>query len=70
MTKGIHFHTRMLQLAAVWRTGAEETRDRYRDANGKVPFTVEVSASALETCAERVENEVREHMQATREIKE
>lgn len=67
MSKGIHFPTRMLALADTWRTGATETRQKYLDPVKKtVPPLVEIMASGLEVCAQRLEDEVRDHLAEAR----
>ena len=62
----IPFHSRLLRVADNWRAGAVEMRDQFRDHHGKVPFSVEVGANGLEVCAERLEAEVREHLESQR----
>lgn len=66
MSKGVHFQTRMLQMAQDWRSGAGELRQQFRQ-DDRVPFSVEVGASALEVCAERIESEVRAHYEDQRQ---
>lgn len=55
----LSFAKRLLQVAQGWRSGAAELREQFRE-QGRVPFSVEVGGAALELCATRLEDEVRE----------
>lgn len=48
--------TKLLHLAQAWRSKAEAINQKYRDV---APEQAQVAVSALETCAEEIEDLVR-----------